>query len=159
MVPRFSGVPTPHAIRPLTPAPPAVVLPILLTNIHPELFHPPFILTNLADSDSLPTSRPVPRPAPNATRTPHTSRNANGQASQAPRPTHPTREDSPLTPLTESDDEDVDGFFAASADGDSIVKTGNTIPHVVSLFEKTLYPELSPQERHEKYTTFRVKLS
>lgn len=141
MVPQFTSVPTNHAVRPLLPAPCPVTLPVLLTNIIPEQFPYPRILTDID------TSR-TPTPPPGSRRTP----------TPAPPPRHPTPDtrDSSLTPMG-SDDEGSDSSFTPKSSSSKITRpSGTNIQTVKSLF-RDLYPDLTEEEQGKEYTAFRVR--
>ncbi|KAJ7106725.1 hypothetical protein C8R44DRAFT_885989 [Mycena epipterygia] len=169
MAPQFPSVPTKYVVRPLVSAPCPVTLPVLLTNIIPEQFAYPRILTDI-DSSRTPTPPPGPRRAPTPApprraptpapprRAPTPAPPRRAPASPAPsrHPTPDTR-DSSLTPMeSEDDDNRSDSSFTAKKPNSNQISrpTAANIQTVKSLFEE-LYPDLAPEEQAKEYLAFR----
>ncbi|KAJ6576188.1 hypothetical protein B0H10DRAFT_2236582 [Mycena sp. CBHHK59/15] len=148
MAPRFTGVPTKHVVRPLLAAPSPVTLPVLLTNIIPEQFPLPRILTDI-DSSRTPSPPPVlvahlhpPVPVVRLPLHPHVDTDSR---------------ESSLTPM-ESDDNSSDSSLAAKKPNNKITRpSGANIQSVKSLF-KERYPDLTTEEQDQRYTDFRTRL-
>ncbi|KAJ6550113.1 hypothetical protein B0H19DRAFT_1264976 [Mycena capillaripes] len=142
MAPQFTSVPTKYAVRPLLAAPCPVMLPVLLTNIIPETFPLPIMLTDIDASRALtPPPHRAPTPPRRAT-PPHCA-------------TPPHRAPTPANPL-ESEGSDSDS--SRSAKEPAIARpSGANIQTVKSLF-KDRYSDLTQQEHDKKYTDFRSHL-
>ncbi|KAF8145338.1 hypothetical protein K438DRAFT_1781982 [Mycena galopus ATCC 62051] len=151
MAPQFTSAPTQYVVRPFFAAPCPVTLLIRLTNIIPEQFPLPCILT---DVDTSRTPTPPPRPE----RVPAPPYRAPTPA--APRQCTPnSRESSPLTPLPEnSEDENSTSTPKISNDSDGIARPSSAnIQTVKSLF-KDRYPHLTELEQDKQYADFRASL-
>ncbi|KAJ7191172.1 hypothetical protein GGX14DRAFT_407359 [Mycena pura] len=162
MAPQFTSVHTRFVVRPLLPAPRPITLPILLTNIIPEQFPVPRILTDIDDRRT-PTPPPTPRPERRPAspyRAPTPARPRAPTPARPRQPTPPSREPSPLSSPLSSPPPSPDGNNAATenlSESDGIPKpTLANIRTVKALFEDC-YPDLTKEEQDKKYTDFRVK--
>ncbi|KAJ6619633.1 hypothetical protein B0H10DRAFT_2216696 [Mycena sp. CBHHK59/15] len=148
MAPQFPSIPTKHVVRPLLAAPCPVMLPLLLTNIIPEQFPFPQILTDI-DASRTPSPPPRPHRAP----------------TPAPRRAPTSAPQSSLTPI-QSDDSDSDSDSNSDSDSshttkkqlNQIQRPSNTNIQTVKLLFKDLYPDLTEQEHEKEYTVFRTQL-
>ncbi|KAJ7105938.1 hypothetical protein C8R44DRAFT_745594 [Mycena epipterygia] len=182
MAPKFLSAATKHTVRPLMYAPGAVTLPILLTNIIPEQFPYPRLLTNISISDTNRTPSPppasrrppppppprrapmpapphpparAPTPAPARASTPAPAR------ASTPAPRHPTPDsrDSSLTPVESEDDNvSVSSFTAKKPKADLIPRPSAANIQVVKSLLVDLYPDLVAEEQLKEYTAFRSHL-
>ncbi|KAJ6543230.1 hypothetical protein DFH09DRAFT_1088923 [Mycena vulgaris] len=175
MAPKFPSAPTKHTVRPLMYALGVVTLPILLTNIIPEVFPFPRLLTDISISDINRTpspppasGRPPPPPPPRRAPTPAPQHSPARAPTPAPaRATpgrssrHPTPDsrDSSLTPMeSEDDDTSVSSFTAKKPKADQIPRPPAANIQVVKLLFQDLYPELVAEEQLKEYTAFRARL-
>ncbi|KAJ6553681.1 hypothetical protein B0H10DRAFT_2241853 [Mycena sp. CBHHK59/15] len=170
MSPLFTSAPTKHVARPLLSAPCPIMLPVLLTNIIPEQFPSPRILTDI-DSNRTPTPPPGPRraptPAPRHAPTPAPRRAPTPAPRRAPTPAPPPRRRQPtpenressLTPI-ESDDSDSDSDSSRMAKKplNQIQRPSNANIQTVKLLFKDLYPNLTEREHNKEYMAFRTQL-
>ncbi|KAJ7089603.1 hypothetical protein C8R44DRAFT_751346 [Mycena epipterygia] len=169
MAPQFTSAPTKYTVRPLLNAPCAVTLPLLLTNIIPEQFPFPRILTDITDTRTPsppPAIRRAPTPAPATRRapTPAPPRRAPTPArastpTRAPRHPSPDSRGSSLTPMETDDENDsVSSFTVKKPNSKQISRpSAANIQTIKSLFED-LYPDLVAEEQMKEYMAFRSHL-
>ncbi|KAJ7099242.1 hypothetical protein B0H15DRAFT_796058 [Mycena belliarum] len=178
MATQFASAPTKNFVRPLLLAPAPVVLPVLLTNIIPEHFPCPRILTDI-ESSRTPSPPPNPRraptpapshrpPTPAPSHRPPTPPPPRSAPTPAPhrRQATPVNRESSLTPMSSDDDSsDSDSSDSDNSNSPPTPKSSKkitkpspaNISSVKELF-KGIYPNLTTQERENEYKAFRDRL-
>ncbi|KAJ7115750.1 hypothetical protein C8R44DRAFT_880169 [Mycena epipterygia] len=138
--PQIPNVPTAHAIRPLLPPPPPVVLPALLTDIFIDSFPRPVALTPLKPTRARIATRAR---IPTRARTPARART-------------PTRARALSSPLTTP--ETTPEPYCAEQSSKPIKRPSSAnISDVKSIFAR-LYPNMEVEKQDAQYARFRSRL-
>ncbi|KAJ7727099.1 hypothetical protein B0H16DRAFT_1735366 [Mycena metata] len=155
---QFTSVPTKYVVRPLLAPPLPVTLPILLTNLTPQRFPAPRLLTNITSTRA--TTPLPPSPPPRAPPTPPPRASTPRAPSRAPTPAPQHRSsvsrESSLSSL-ESEDDSADSSGTASGSSKIPRPAGAKIQTVKDLFVAR-FPELDQEQRNAKYNDFRGRI-